>query len=91
MSEVDYFELEAEVSRFYDDLPYSVIAALECGNDTVHAVTVDGYGLDNQDRDDLRQWQKTGEGRDPHPRVVMTEMVRAGAIPAGEYLIRVCW
>lgn len=88
---VGYRDLELAISEFYG-LPYSVICALEASNDTEHRVRVSGGDLGTWDEDDLKKWQESeAEGDSPHPATVMKGMVNAGLIPAGTYLIDVCW
>lgn len=88
---VGYRDLELAVSEFYG-LPYSVVCALEATNDTQYRVRVNRGVLREWGRDSLEEWKNSGMGGDsPHPAIVMKEMVNAGKIPAGDYLISIRW
>lgn len=88
---VDYRDLEEAVSEFHG-LPYSVVCALEASNYTDHRVRVSRGVLREWGRDSLEEWKDSGMGGDsPHPAIVMKEMVNAGKIPAGDYVISIRW
>ncbi|MBD3004597.1 hypothetical protein [Streptomyces sp. 5-10] len=89
--EVEAHEVDFAVAGYFG-VPYSVVVALGASNNTQHAVTVEAEELDDWDQGKLEMWQNGGrEGHSPQPRVVLSVMARAGVIPAGEYLIDICW
>jgi hypothetical protein len=87
--EVDASDLNVFVS-LHTNRAYDVVATLEGSNDTEHKVYVNSHALDGYDQNNLDVW-RTGEGVDPHPRVVLTWLCSKGVIEPGEYLISVCW
>lgn len=90
--EVDERDFNEAVSEFYDGIPYSACLAVEGDNGDSHSVTADGGELDGYDASKLKRWRETGrEGYSPEPRVVLPEMIRAGVVPAGQYLIDISW
>lgn len=90
--EVAERDFNEAVSEFYGGLPYSACLAVEGDNGDSHSVTADGGTLDEWDAGKLKKWRDSGmEGFSPRPGVVLPEMIRAGAVPAGQYLIDLSW
>ena len=90
--EVDERDFNKAVSEFYDGIPYSACLAVEGNNGDTHSVTADGGGLDEYDAGKLDTWRHSRmEGHSPKPGVVLPEMIRAGVVPAGQYLIDISW
>lgn len=90
--QVDHPEFDRAVSKFYGT-PYSVALAHESSNDsTVSTVGLDGGDLDEYDADEIKQWQESGmEGHSPRAGVVLPRTIKAGEVPAGKYVIHICW
>lgn len=88
---VGFRELEQAVEEFHG-VPYSVVLAENAGNDSDHTATLDGSELYPWDEHDLSRWKNGGQDNySPRLHVVMEPMVKAGVIPAGEWLINVSW
>ncbi|MFF4205532.1 hypothetical protein ACFYZ8_33340 [Streptomyces sp. NPDC001668] len=100
---LDYGALE-DYAREHYGRPYSAVVAQEGGNDSVYEVTaslthtlvygdgrlVEQPGLAPNDRQDLDLWL-SGEGSDPHPGVILSDLAQKGLTPDGSYLVRVSW
>lgn len=68
---------------------YNFVAVQECGNDSAHAFNVNGH-LTEYDKKQLAKWEK-GEFVHYSNRVILNALCFHGLIPAGEYLVKVCW
>lgn len=78
---------------------WSFVASEECGNDSEHQMTAqtpaDLLSFEREELDAFRAGTlKDYMGRPldwPGTQVVLSDLVGKGVIPAGDYLIRVCW
>jgi hypothetical protein len=90
LSTVKYSELERFVKEVYGQ-DWSFVAAEETSNDTQHTFHVDGR-ISSHDMDAVGGWQL-----DPNPsfcpsaQVILDDLCSRLMIPAGEYLVEVCW
>lgn len=90
--EVGEREFNEAVSEFYGGLPYSACLAVEGENDSSYTTEATGDELDEWDAGKLKKWLDSGmEGFSPRPEVVLAKMIREGNVPAGKYLIEICW
>lgn len=89
--DVDYVDLEGFIEAHYGVDDYSVIADLECKNDSSHTVSVSGGKLDKYDTKTLNEFKsgKAEYGCSLH--ILMQDMCNEGVIEAGDYLINVSW
>lgn len=87
---LQYGDFEDLVKKQYKQYDYNFVADIECGNDTDHTYSgitglIDGYNAGK-----LYKFKKTGE----YVRLaegLLQDLVRRGTLPAGDYLISVCW
>ncbi|MET8768813.1 hypothetical protein [Streptomyces sp. NPDC004658] len=100
---LDHSALE-EYAREHYGRPYSAVVALDGSNGCLYEVTaslthtradgdgrlVEQPGLTPNDRQDLDLWL-SGDGSDPHPGVILSDLAQKGVAPAGSYLVRVAW
>lgn len=88
---VDWNDLENFIEHVYDlDESYSVVASLECGNDTSHEIYVDSQDIDKYHNEEMMDFMENGE--DPGIQTIMNDLARKKLIPDNaEYIIRVCW
>ena len=67
------------------------IELLESSNDTTHEYTkIDGV-VEEWYEDDLEKAIEDGDIECWKAHIVLNDLVRRGALPAGDYFIRVCW
>ena len=89
--EVDDRAFDEAVTEFYG-LPYSACLAVEGDNGSSYSTNATGGDLDEWDAGKLKKWKDSEmEGFSPRPEIVLAEMIRAEAVPAGQYLINFCW
>lgn len=86
---VDYGELEKEIKTTYGR-EFSVPADLECANDTIHRFVVKRKPLSKWDKEELRRFVD-GENPSYLLYTLMQDLVNREAIPAGNWLVEVCW
>lgn len=68
------------------------IELLESPNDTTHEFRdVDGAELDKWDQQTLDKAIKDGDIEAHNAGIVLSDLVRRGVLPAGDYYIRVSW
>ncbi|WP_019061391.1 hypothetical protein [Streptomyces prunicolor] len=93
-----------ECAREHYGRAYSAVAGLEGDNDSAHEATaslthtalddndqpVQRPGLAANDRADLDLWL-AGDGGDPHPGVILSDLAQHGLAPTGPYLVRLSW
>ena len=93
--EVDYGDFERFVAKVYGfgSGAYSFVADMEMGNDSNKSFTVDP--TDFHDEWDIRSLNKFIDSKGRHysyiTYILLQELHFAGYIPAGNYIIDVCW
>jgi len=63
---------------------------MECGNDTGHNIAVTG-NLDSWDQQGFEKFQAGAQPWCGTPRILMDILCSRGELPAGNYLVEVCW
>ncbi|MER0476950.1 hypothetical protein ABR737_01025 [Streptomyces sp. Edi2] len=102
---VDAADLEQFIQSQYNR-PYNVVSALQTfnDNDALHIAEValthtalDGTGkivhrpgVGPESLAQIAAWQ-TGEGGEPTPEILLSDLASRNLIPAGDYLIDICW
>ena len=91
--EVEYKDLEHYINSHYGTSGYSVVADMECSNDS--SVTIDcvkKQDLDEYEKKELTKFLDS-DGNDGSyiTSTLMLDLCNKGLIPEGDYLIRVCW
>jgi hypothetical protein len=85
---VDSYALAKFIADYYDLGNFD--ATLESSNDTTHDITVSG-NLDKWEEDDLKEILEMKGCEYYKLGVVLNDLCRKDVIPAGEWLVRVCW
>ncbi len=68
---------------------YQFVADEECGNDSTHRFQVDGE-LDKWEQKQVNEFVETGEGS-YLARNLLNALCARSVIPAGTYVVEVCW
>lgn len=87
---VDYYDLDSFIREITGQKGYSCVADEEWGNDSEHRLKVDCDMVEY----DLKNWEafKIGACNKYYMlRTILNGLCFDGHIPAGTYLIRVCW
>jgi hypothetical protein len=89
--EVGYTDLEVFVQAQYPGArEYSFVADQECGNDSDHTFSVEAAPLDAYDRGRVDEFA-AGKHRSYLTGAILNDLCHRGLIPAGTYLVKVCW
>lgn len=86
---VESSDLEDFFNSVYGVEGFNFVADQECGNDSSHSFNPDGY-LDEYDQEDIENWISKGYGHYMSSRL-LNDCVRQRLIPAGVYIVGVCW
>ncbi len=88
---VDYGDFESFINRVYGIEDWSFVADQECGNDSSHRFCPDGE-LSEYDKGDIKDWVDS-DGADGcyMAHRLLDDCVRQRLIPAGVYIVEVCW
>jgi hypothetical protein len=87
--EVDYSDLERFIEQEYEH-EFSFPADEELGNDVEKLYDgIDGK-LDKYDAESVKSFAGSGEGS-YITRHLLNDLCKRGRIPAGNYLVNVCW
>jgi len=87
---VEYSDLDKFIQEITGQKDYECVPSEEWGNDSSHRFTVDG----DLSKFDLKDWNKFKAGGEDHSyklRLILDGMCADKHIPAGIYLVRVCW
>jgi hypothetical protein len=91
VTEIEYHELEDLVKEKLGYKNYSFVAVEECGNDSSHEFTVEkGFEDSEYDKEQIEKWEK-GEFVQFSNHVILNKLCMEGHIPAGNYIVQVCW
>lgn len=89
--EVDSYDLEQFINEQYPAAKsYSFVASTECGNDSQHEYNVQGVPLDKWSAEDVTSFS-TGKRASCSLQDILNDLCNRDLIPAGTYLIKVCW
>ena len=87
---VDYGDLEKFFALVYQ-VPFEFVSDQECGNDSSHRFCPNGE-LCDYDKKDIKDWvDSEGMSGSYMTHRLLDDCVRMRLIPAGTYLIEVCW
>lgn len=85
---VDYGEFERFITSVYN-VSFEFVFDQECGNDSTHRFCVTGNICD-YDKQQIKRFVDSGDGL-YMASVLLEDCVRQRLIPAGTYVIEVCW
>ena len=88
---VDYNDFESAVNEFFGMEDYSFVASEEASNYSSYDYTCTGEGADSYEAKRLTDWLCGDTYQPPSPTTLLNRMAAEGAIPTGEYLIKVSW
>jgi hypothetical protein len=89
--EINHTELEAIVNNHYGIKGYEFVETQECDNDSCHPFDV--RAVVGHDAHDLEKLKLVREDKTPTRcnRVILRDLVLAGVLEPGEYLVDVSW
>lgn len=89
---VDYSDMDALLNKHFPNLEISFPADFEMSNDSHKLITVENEPFDEWDQ---AQYDKLIKGEEcttwAPSRLLMQNLCQQGILPAGEYLVEVCW
>lgn len=89
--EVNYGDLDEFLTkRFSFDPKYEFVAAEEMGNDSEKSIIVEAE-LDKWDKKHIEEILKTKKWEHYETGTLLCYLCEQGEIPAGNYLISICW
>lgn len=89
--QVNYHDWEKFVRETYPAArAYSFVADMECSNDTSHQFVVAKRKLESEEVDHLNQFA-TGKRTSYTTHTLFLDCCNRDLIPAGAYVIHVCW
>lgn len=88
--EVDCYDFEELVKEIYGDKEFSFVADQEASNDSQHTFAIDGK-LDEYDVLDIAEIKEEKIVKTFSSGRILNDLCSKGIIPAGNYLISVCW
>lgn len=89
---VQYNEFERAVKDHFGVSDYSFVANEELSNDVSKTYTASmDESLDEYEVGQHKEWLSGESVYALYPGALLSMMAQAGKIPAGEYLIEVCW
>lgn len=86
---VDSYDLEEFIEKVTGHT-YEIVASEEWSNDSQHRFTVEAK-LDKWNKEDWNTFKATGEAECYRLRAILNGLCADGHIPAGNYLVTVCW
>ena len=86
---VDYGELERFFESVYK-IEFEFVADQECGNDSTHRFRPTGE-MCSYDKEHIKEWIDSGGINCYMTPSLLDDCVRQKLIPAGTYLVEVCW
>ena len=87
--EMDYDELE-DLIRGEFGHEFSVASDLEIGNDSAKTFIFKPEVIDEYDQNKIDGFKKSGKGS-YLLRILMQDLVNREVLPAGNYVIEICW
>ena len=85
-----YKDFEAIVNSVYKVDDYRFTVDYECANDSSHEFTVDKHCNDQLEIDMISTFRETGKGL-YLASIILDDLCDSDLIPAGNYIINVCW
>src|SRR4051812_37358556 len=86
----DVHKLEQLIKEYYVH-EYEIVPQEEWSNDSEHTIDVSKKEeMDEYDAGDIEDFKKSGDGGYMIHRL-MQDMVNNDVIPAGEYVLNICW
>lgn len=87
---IDYGDFEKFICQVFGVKKFEFVADQEMSNDSCKTFNVQSEELDEWEKKSLENFQKTGR-ESFISQVLLTHLCHQGIIPAGNYLINVCW
>lgn len=87
----DSFKLDEYLKERFPDVDVSFAGDFEMSNDSSKVVNITNEAFDKWDQqhfDDLLNGKSPGWGG---PQYLMQHLCQEGELPAGDYLVEVCW
>lgn len=87
---VDAYDLDEAIVAHYGLSSFDSAAVEKWRNDSSNSFVIKKEALEDYEQDEISAL-KNGEEGDCSVHIILTDMCNADVIPAGEYLVSVCW